>query len=79
MSILHDICNNKYVPAELLINTPSSLRLKEETFFDAVEKAMGADFIERHEQGLCECEHFENYASFREGFRLGVSLMMELL
>ena len=40
---------------------------------------MGEDFIERHWDGLCKAERFRDCANFREGFRLGVSLMLELL
>ncbi len=79
MSILHDIYNEQYTPGDALGKMPFSLRLKERTFFDAVEEAMGEDFIERHWDGLCKVEAFRDYANFREGFRLGVSLMLELL
>lgn len=78
MSILENIYNGEYSPDKALKKMPFSLRLKERAFFDAIEEAMGQDFIERHWEGLCEMEHFVGCASFREGFRLGVSLMMEL-
>lgn len=78
MSTLRDIYDNEYSPQARQINTPFSLRLKKRAFMDAVEEAMGAAFIEHHRKGLSEWESFQNYASFREGFRLGVSLMMEL-
>ena len=40
---------------------------------------MGAEFVQRHRGSLEEAARFVGYASFREGFRLGVSLMTELL
>ena len=79
MSILQDIYSEKYTPGKATDKLPFSLRLKERAFWDAIEAGMGADFIERHWDGLCKVEHFRDYANFREGFRLGVSLMMELL
>ena len=79
MSLLHDIYNDNYDPCKPLDKMPFSLRLKERAFFDAVEMAMGAEFIERHWDGLCKIEQFKGYANFREGFRLGVSLMLEML
>lgn len=39
---------------------------------------MGAAFIERHWDTLCKVERVRDCANFREGVRLGVSLMMEL-
>lgn len=79
MSVLRDIYRNEYDPAKPLGKMPFSLRLKERAFYDAIESTMGADFIERHWDGLCKVEEFQTYTSFREGFRLGVALMMELL
>ena len=38
---------------------------------------MGAAFIERHWDALCDLSRFRDYANFREGFRLGVALMLE--
>ena len=54
------------------------MRLENQGFWDAVENALGEEFVERHQQGMGAREEFQSYASFREGFRLGVSLMMEL-
>ncbi len=79
MNTLHDIYSEKYTPSKAAQKTPFSLRLEERAFFDAIEEAMGADFLERHRDGLGKLEDYKAYASFREGFRLGVSLMLELL
>lgn len=78
MSILKDIYNGQYSPDDALKKMPFSLRLKERVFYDAIEEAMGEDFIERHWDGLCKVEAFRDYTNFREGFRLGIALMMEL-
>ena len=79
MSILQDIYNERYTPGDTLQKMPLSLRLKERAFYEAIENAMGVEFIERHWEALCEVEGSRDYANFREGFRLGVSLMLELL
>lgn len=78
MSILKDIYNEKYSPRRARRHMPFSLRLRERAFFDAVEAAMGPDFLQRHTDALDEISRFTEYASFREGFRLGASLMWEL-
>ena len=79
MSILQDIYNDEYTPDDALKKMPFSLRLKERVFYDAVEEAMGEEFLERHWDSLCKIEHYKGFANFRAGFRLGVSLMLELL
>ena len=79
MSILEKIYNQQYAPASPMKKMPFSLRLKERAFYEAVEEAMGEDFLERYWDGLCEVEDFKRFSDFREGFRLGVSLMLEML
>ena len=78
MSILHDIYNSQYSSEKARKKVPFSLRLKERAFLDAIEDGMGPDFIEKHWEGLCQLEDFVCYTSFREGFRLGIALMLEL-
>lgn len=79
MSILKDIYYDKYSPEARQKNTPDSLCRKRSAFFNAVDEAMGREFLEHHSRGLAEWEQYQNYASFREGVRLGVLLMMEVL
>ena len=79
MSILRDIYNDNYTPADPTKKMPFSLRLKERAFYDAIEETMGTDFMERHWESLCKVEDFKRFNDFREGFRLGVSLMLEML
>lgn len=79
MRILHDIYSGDYDPGKAAEKLPFSLRLERRAFLDAIEGSLGEEFIERHWDGLCKIEHFKDYANFREGFRLGVSLMMELM
>lgn len=78
MSILHDIYEGEYSPDKALEKMPFALRLKRRVLLDAIEEGMGTDFIERHWDSLCQLEDFVCYTSFREGFRLGASLMLEL-
>lgn len=79
MSILQDIYNESYFPSESVQKTPQALQDKRWAFFDEIEKGMGVEFIERHWGDLSEFDQQRDYANFREGFRLGVSLMLEAL
>ena len=79
MSILHKIYDNQYSPKKSREKVPFSLRLKERAFLDALEEGMGPDFIEKHWEGLCQLEDFVCYDNFREGFRQGVRLMLEVM
>ena len=79
MRILQKIYDGKYSTDHVLTKMPFALRLKQRAFFDAVEETMGADFLQRHRGSLEEAVRYVGYANFREGFRLGVSLMTELL
>lgn len=78
MNILEEIYNEQYTPRRAAEKLPFSLRLEQRAFFDAVEEAMGAAFLERHWESLCRIAHYRDYANFREGFRLGVMLTREL-
>ena len=78
MSILHDIYGGGYAPGESLERLPQDLGDKYWAFFEEVEKAMGLEFIERHWDNLVEADLYRSHANFREGFRLGASLMLEL-
>lgn len=79
MNILESIFDEEYFPSKALKSMPFSLRLEETSFYEAIENAMGAEFIERHWDAMKGVQHFRDYANFREGFRLGISLMLELL
>ena len=79
MSILHKIYDNQYSPKKSREKVPFSLRRKERVFLDAIEEGLGPDFIEKHRSGLCQVEDFLCYDHFREGFRLGVRLMLEVM
>ena len=79
MRILQKIYNEDYTPGKAADDLPFSLRLKTRAFWDALEEGMGEEFLERHSEDLNKIEQFRDYANFREGFRLGVSLMMELM
>ena len=50
MSILQDIYNGDYSLAEILDKMPSTLRISERAFWDAVENKMGTEFTEYHRQ-----------------------------
>ena len=78
MNILENIYDGDYAPIDPSKNMPFSLRLAERAFFDAIEENLGAEFIERHWDSLCKLEQYKGYTNFREGFRLGALLMLEL-
>ena len=79
MSTLQDIYSGEYCPCEMAEKIPAALRDRQWAFYEEIEKRFGAEVIERHWDNLCEANNARDYANFREGFRLGVSLMMELL
>ena len=79
MSILQDIYSGGYAPEESLEKLPQDLSDRYWAFFEAVEKGMGIEFVERHWDGLMEVNLYRNEMNFREGFRLGVALMLEML
>lgn len=79
MRILQDIYTNQYSAIETQPKPPEKLRAEVYRLFEKMETEMGREFAEKYWNCMCEEEDFLNYANFREGFRLGVSLMMELL
>ena len=79
MSILQDIYRDTYTPSKAAEKLPFSLRMERQAFLDAVESSLDREFLDRHMDGLRKLQQFRDYANFREGFRLGVSLMLEML
>ena len=77
MSILQDIYDGQYSPADRAEDIPQELRERTLAFYNEIEKALGRQFIEKHWDTLCELESLRNINNFREGFRLGVALMLE--
>ena len=59
MSILQKIYDGKYSTGHVLTKMPFTLRLKQRAFFDAVEEAMGAEFVQRHRGSLEEAANRE--------------------
>ena len=78
MSILQDIYGGSYAPGESLGRLPQDLSDKYWAFFEEVEKVMGLEFIERHWDDLVEANLYRDHMNFREGFRLGAALMLEM-
>ena len=79
MSILHDIFNNEYYPADPKVEMPPAIDAKWQDFLREVEEALGKSFIEKHWGNLYELQNCRDYINFREGFCLGVALMKEAL
>ena len=79
MSILHEIYHETYEPCEPLRKIPKELLDRKWAFYEEVEKRVGIELIERHWDAICEADIVRDYVNFREGFRLGVSLMLEMI
>lgn len=79
MRILEDIYCNGYFPNEAVSDETRALREEEFAFLDKIEKAMGAEVIEQHWERLAEIRQVRDFTSFREGFRFGALLMLDLL
>ncbi len=78
MSILQDIYHNEYFPTEPMDELPHELHDKRWEFLGKIENAMGKEFAEQHWENMVEIMQFCEFVCFREGFRLGATLMMEL-
>ncbi|MCM1297574.1 MAG: hypothetical protein NC311_18710 [Muribaculaceae bacterium] len=79
MSILTDIYNDEYHPQDTRPILPQDLREKDLAFWEKASEVLGREFVDAHLYRLCEIEHFNDYHHFREGFRLGVLLMLEVM
>lgn len=78
MSILQDIYYGGYRPDRVLLEMPEDLKKRQAAFEADMEEIGGGEVYERHWDTFCAVQEFTNYANFREGFRLGVLLMLEL-
>ena len=79
MSILADIYNGKYQPQAKPTPLPQELRAADIAFWEKVREALGIDCIDEYLYRHSEQEALSDIDHFREGFRLGVLLMLEVL
>ena len=79
MSILTDIYNDEYHPQAARPVMPQDLREKDLAFWKKVSEVLGSEYVDAHLYRSCEIEHFNDFHHFREGFRLGVLLMLEAM
>lgn len=79
MSILYDIYNDAYHAQEHRPKLPKEIQEQDLAFWEKVTEALGADYVDQHLYRLSEKEHLTDYDHFREGFRLGVQLMLEAI
>ncbi len=79
MSILENIYHNEYYPGEPEDELPPALQGVKQEFFHEVEKVMGEKFVAQHWENIVEADQQCAFISFREGFRLGVGLMIEAM
>lgn len=74
MSILETLFNGEYrTPQETQVLSPE-LHSRRREVFEQIEGALP----EENWDTFCDIERAQNLASFREGFRLGALLMLEL-
>lgn len=79
MNILQDIYNGLYEPAQPHSPEYLAMREKRYAYWDKVQEVMGEAFQDQFWIHEVKLEDEERFSDFREGFRLGVSLMLELL
>ena len=78
MSILADIYNERYHAQASRPHYPQELKEKDLAFWEQATQALGGDVVDAHLYKLCEKENFNDIHHFREGFKLGVQLMLEV-
>ena len=78
MSILETLFNGEYSAAEPKDYLPPALRKQECAFWEKIEETMGREFLEENWDCLSQVEYIASVTRFREGFRLGAQLMLEL-
>ena len=79
MSILNDIYCDEYHPQVTGPVLPQDLREKDLAVWEKASEVLGGDFVDAHLYRLCEIENLNDFHNFREGFRLGVLLMLEVM
>lgn len=79
MNILETLYDGQYIPARP--DTPEYRKLCEKscTYWEQIQKIMGEDFLDAHWNCQVDLESAARLHDFREGFRLAVSLMLDLL
>ena len=78
MSILADIYNERYHAQASRPHYPQELREKDLAFWEKATQALGGDVVDTHLYKLCEKENLNDIHHFREGFKLGVQMMLEV-
>ena len=72
MSIIEEIYNGQYQPQAGGPVFPRDMREEDLAFWKKVTEALGDDFADAHLRRIC-------LYHFREGFRLGVRLMLDAM
>ncbi len=78
MSILTDIYDGEYRAPHSRPPCPQELEDNDLAFWDKAAEALGLDAIDAHMNLLHEKQHLTDIHHFREGFKLGVQLMLEV-
>lgn len=77
MSIIEEIYHGQYQPQAGRPNYPRNLQAEDIAFWDKVTEVMGSDFVDAHLYRLSKKADLTDLYHFREGFKLGVRLMLE--
>lgn len=79
MSIVEEIYNGQYQPQAGGPVFPRDMREEDLAFWKKVTEALGDDFADAHLRRMCKKEGLACLYHFREGFRLGVRLMLDAM
>ncbi len=79
MSILDDIYAGRYSVGHPPGDISREVLDQDAAFWEEAESILGEEAVEEQQKRACDISFEEERNAFREGFRLGVLLMLELL
>lgn len=79
MSILDDIYDGRYSVEHPAGDVSKEVLEQDTTFWEKVKGLLGEEAVEQQQARTCDISYAEEQNAFREGFRLGTLLMLELL
>ena len=79
MSILDDIYAERYSVGHPAGDIPREVLDQDAAFWEEVESILGEEAVGEQQKRACDISFEEERNTFREGFRLGALLMLELL
>ena len=79
MSIIEEIYLGHYQPQEGKTPIPKDMLDKDLAFWEKVSKEMGDEFVDTYFHRVFQEDTINDLHHFREGFRLGVRMMLEVI